>query len=64
VCGLVDNVTGYACQRDPCDGLDYLGACDGNVARWCDAGEVKQVDCTQEGGSCGFVNNEIGYYCR
>ena len=64
VCGLVDNAVGFACKEDPCAGLDYLGSCDGSVARWCDEGEVKTLDCSQQGDTCGFVNDEIGFYCR
>ena len=64
VCGLVDNVVGHACFDDPCGGIDYLGQCDGNTARWCDAGVLKDLDCVAEGGTCGFVSDELGFYCQ
>lgn len=63
-CGLVDNVVGFACVADPCGGIDYLGQCDGNTARWCDEGTLKELDCVAEGGTCGFVSDELGFYCQ
>lgn len=63
-CALVDNVTGFACVDDPCGGLSYLGECSGDVARWCEDGEVKEVECGDRGDACGFVNDETGYFCR
>jgi hypothetical protein len=64
VCALVDNAVGFACIDDPCGGLSFQGECDGDVARWCENGEVKQVDCAAEGGRCGFVNDETGFFCQ
>lgn len=64
VCGLVDNVTGFACVDDPCGGLTFQGECVGNVARWCDAGEIKTADCGAQGDSCGFVDDETGFFCE
>jgi hypothetical protein len=57
-CGLVDNVVGFACFADPC------GECDGNTARWCDEGTLKELDCVAEGGTCGFVSDELGFYSQ
>ncbi len=50
-------------NEDPCDGLDYLGRCDGDVARWCDNGQPRSVDCSSRGERCGFVDDETGWYC-
>ncbi len=48
---------------DRCGGLDYLGACDGDTARWCDDGEPRAVDCAARGERCGYVDDQIGWYC-
>ena len=45
-----------------CGDLDYLGECDGSVARWCsDEGRLRTRDCGGEG--CGWVDDELGYFC-
>lgn len=47
-----------------CGGVDYLGTCDGDVATWCDAnGQLAQRDCAREAQACGFVDEQIGFYC-
>lgn len=48
---------------DPCDGLDFLGRCTGNVAEWCENGELRQRDCDALGTSCSYVNDRVGYIC-
>lgn len=47
----------------PCDGLGFLGSCDGSVALWCEAGRVVSRDCAQSDQACGFVDGQMGYYC-
>jgi hypothetical protein len=47
-----------------CGGVDYQGACEGDVAVWCDAGRLARRDCRGEGRVCGFVDDETGFYCR
>ena len=64
VCGLVDNVAGYACVEDACGGIDFRGVCDGDVARWCSDGALQERDCAQSGSTCGFVDDDSGYFCR
>lgn len=46
-----------------CEELGYLGVCDGNVARWCDGGEMKQRDCAGDGQVCRWIDSTTGYYC-
>ncbi len=47
---------------DPCQGLDYLGECQGRTARWCNnEGELETRDCGNR--SCGWVDGETGYFC-
>lgn len=38
---------------DPCAGLDATGVCAGNVARWCEAGALREQDCGTSGQICG-----------
>ena len=46
---------------DPCMGLDYLGECQGTLARWCDMGMLREMECG--GAGCGWVDGTTGYYC-
>jgi uncharacterized protein YkwD len=50
---------------DPCQGLDYLGTCAGNVARWCNTEEsrIEERDCADEGFECGWIDDRTGYFC-
>jgi len=68
-CGLVcatEEPAGANCIEepvDPCESLDYLGRCEGNVAEWCDAGEFKRRDCAINGQACGWRGDQLGFYC-
>lgn len=46
-----------------CDGLDYRGRCSGDVAEWCQGGRLRSYDCAEDGRTCGYVDDAIGYYC-
>ena len=46
-----------------CEELGYQGICDGDVARWCDGGEIKNRDCAMYGQSCRWIDSATGYYC-
>ncbi len=48
----------------PCGGVTYLGHCDGHIAVWCDGQQVHRDDCSQSGLTCGYVDEETGFYCR
>ncbi len=68
VCGWVDDETGYYCMQGSttpgeCGDLDYLGRCNGDVAEWCQDGQIAQHDCGAEGLDCGWVDDQTGYYC-
>ncbi len=76
-CGYIDDSLGYYCggaaqpapapapaPADPCRGLDYLGRCSGAVAEWCDGGQLQASDCGQQGLGCGYVDDQVGFYCR
>lgn len=71
-CGWASDATGFDCVQaapatppaaDPCDGLDYLGRCEGNTAQWCDAGEFHSVDCGDHDATCRYIDGNYGYYC-
>lgn len=48
---------------DPCGGLDYLGRCAGDVAEWCDDDRIRQHDCGSQGMTCGYIDDQVGYFC-
>jgi hypothetical protein len=64
-CVEIDNAVGFNCRVNECGDLDYLGRCNGNVAEWCTReGMIETLDCAAQGDTCGWIDNEIGYYCR
>jgi hypothetical protein len=48
---------------DECGAVDYFGECDGDLARWCEDGEVQEVDCEARNQVCAWIGDEVGYYC-
>ncbi len=71
ICGwdtTVSPESRYGCisaAANPCeDGLDLMGRCDGNVATWCERGEVRTKDCGRCGQRCSMVPEVGGMYCR
>ncbi|MCK6570313.1 hypothetical protein L6V77_04290 [Myxococcota bacterium] len=46
-----------------CGDVDYLGACDGDVALYCHRGRLERVDCGTWGQFCRFVGETTGFYC-
>jgi hypothetical protein len=64
LCVKVDDVVGFGCVDNRCGDLDFRGECRGDVARWCSDGAIATEDCAQQGTTCGFVDEETGYYCR
>ena len=53
--------TSASAASDPCYGLTYEGYCDGDIAQWCENGEVIQIDCSDQGMVCTW-NDEKNYY--
>ena len=56
------------CSSDPCGGITYEGCCDGdNVLKWCEEGQVTEVDCSTNpqapGPLCGWEGTEGYYWC-
>jgi hypothetical protein len=52
-CGWAFEAGGYRCVRsDPCGGVDGQGACDANILRRCDAGQLYTTSCAICGGAC------------
>lgn len=63
-CILADDSLGFACVTSDCGDLDFQGRCDGEVAEWCNAeGKRESRDCAADGLQCGFINDEIGFFC-
>ncbi len=46
-----------------CQDVDYLGVCHGTLAVWCEDNELWAYDCAEDGQQCGFIDDQIGYYC-
>ena len=34
------------------------------LARWCEDHVVQELDCRQQGDSCGFVDDDTGFFCE
>ena len=73
-CGWVNDQIGNYCGGTPpsgsggdeggCGDVTYEGTCEGDTAVWCsNDGELRSLDCGDQGQVCTFVNNDIGYYC-
>jgi len=62
-CGVVSRETGYFCLSRRCGDLDFLGRCDGNIARWCQQGSPQERNCAAMGEVCRLVSEEDGYFC-
>ena len=48
---------------DPCEGIDELGICEGDVAARCRGGRVERVDCAALGAPCGWASDQAGNTC-
>lgn len=48
---------------DACGDIDYFGVCDGGDAVWCRDGDLRRRDCGAEGMQCGWVSDDLGYFC-
>lgn len=54
---------GDAPAEDACGDLDFAGVCDGEIARWCGAGEPRAMDCGAAGKRCEVDTCSFGAYC-
>ena len=64
ICDFFGPNTGYFCMDEgSCGEVDYLGACHDQVSIWCDHGQRQVLDCAEDGRTCQYVNNRVGYYC-
>lgn len=43
-----------------CQGVDYLGTCQGSVAVFCLDGELQRIECPD---TCGWTGTDDGYFC-
>ncbi len=69
VCGWDRSAGRFGCVlpfEDPCGGVDFVGECDGNIAVWCDRGEIRRRDCStcDQRQTCGLVRERGGFYCH
>ena len=48
---------------DECEGIDFFGACDGDVLLWCNEGHLEVVDCAQLDAWCDYESDDIGFNC-
>jgi hypothetical protein len=51
-----------ALGSEGCGDITYQGRCEGDTAVWCEDSQVMRHDCASDE-ACGFVDNEIGYWC-
>ena len=64
---FIESVTGptpLAPGLDECGALGQRGACDGQVARWCDQGVIYERDCAACQESCLYLGARIGFDCH
>lgn len=64
-CGWSEAEGGFRCISgpDPCEGFDSFGACDGNLARWCEDGVPRVRDCGACNQTCYASVDNLGAYC-
>ncbi len=62
ICARTTVAGGAYCVADPCAGIDFQGECRGNEVVWCGGGVLQRRDCREQ--SCGYVDDEVGYWCR
>jgi V8-like Glu-specific endopeptidase len=46
-----------------CGDIGYQGACQGEVAVWCEDGALQRRDCADDDQVCGDTGGALGYYC-
>jgi hypothetical protein len=65
VCDWVNNEVGYFCADNlDCGDLDWSGECNGDVVEWCNHDNERETrDCSDYNSTCGYVSDDIGYYC-
>ncbi len=66
-CEFIDPAIGVDCVPlpidDPCGGLDFQGACDGDSALWCVDGTFYSADCAARDQICTWTGDAAGFYC-
>ncbi len=50
-------------QGDACQGIGFEGRCQGDLAQWCQDGQLAQRDCAALGTECAYINAQVGFIC-
>lgn len=58
-----DGGSGTVANDDPCKGIDYAGACEGDKLLWCENGALNSASCGDKGQTCGWQSDAIGNNC-
>ncbi len=62
-CGWVGPDEGYGCLPETCQGVDFLGQCDGYLLSYCSDGVLQERNCAEQGLGCIFEDAETGHNC-
>ena len=52
-----------AAPADPCEGETFVGRCDGDSVIWCENETVNEQDCSSQGKTCGFSEQNQYFAC-
>ena len=52
-----------AMPSDDCGGVSWEGECEGHELWWCEEGQLLVADCSELGGTCGWVEAQGGFDC-
>ena len=62
-CAFMDATIGNVCEPDPCEGIDYIGYCEGDTAVWCENESMREENCASQGQSCRYLGEDRGFTC-
>lgn len=50
-------------SAEGCGTVDYAGECNGQTLRWCEGDQLRVVDCSELGKTCGYDASQSDYNC-
>jgi MYXO-CTERM domain-containing protein len=65
-CGAGEQCSGGACQAAApadCGAIDAAGLCEGDVVKYCDAGNLVEINCAANNSTCEFDSDKGWYDC-